>query len=317
MAKTSGSGSGRSDLGVALATAAAQIDAHLTAILADRRQGLEIARPKLLMAGMRHAALAGGKRLRPFLMMQTSALFGLAPESVVQAATALELVHCYSLVHDDLPAMDDDDLRRGQPTLHKLHDDAFAILAGDAMLTLAFGLLADRRAASSMRVRLALVRILAQTAGIGGMVGGQFFDLAAEGRYAGRMRRPKTAADVSRIQAMKTGALIEAACRMGGVIGKADRNETQALVAYAHALGRAFQIKDDLLDVEGDAASLGKAAGKDAGAGKATFVSLHGVEGARSLLASISLEGRAALAPFGDRAATLNALLDYNQARKS
>jgi farnesyl diphosphate synthase len=309
--------SGLPNLQDALAEAARKVDAHLTLVLSDRRQGLEVARPELLMEGMRHAVLAGGKRLRPFLLIETAVLLGAVRDNALQAAAALELLHCYSLVHDDLPAMDDDDLRRGQPTLHKLHDDAFAILAGDGMLTLAFDMLADKRASSSARIRIALVRILAQSAGIGGMVGGQFFDLAAEGRYRGKMRRPSKAADIARIQAMKTGALIEAACRMGAAIAGAGRTETQALVAYANALGRAFQIKDDLLDVEGSAESLCKAAGKDAAAGKATFVSLHGVDGAREMLAAISAEGELALTPFGERAALLHALLAYNRTRKS
>ncbi len=298
-------------------TAVAQASERmLAALLGDAAIGAEIMRPPFLMAAMRHGALGGGKRFRPFLAVETARLFGKTGDGPLRAGAALELVHCYSLVHDDLPAMDDDDMRRGKPTVHKAYDDAMAILAGDGLLTLAFDVLADRRTAASPSTRVALVRILAQGAGIGGMVGGQVLDLAAEGRY------PAAADDgseqaVKRIQSMKTGALIEAAAAMGAVLGAASARERKAVEAYARALGLAFQIRDDLLDAEGDAAAVGKATGKDAAAGKATFVSLRGIEGAKAHLSAVTAEGEAALAPFGRRAATLAALLAFNLQRQS
>ena len=288
----------------------------LAALLADEAAGREIMRPPLLMQAMRHAALGGGKRFRPFLVVETARLFGRGGSGPLRAGAALELVHCYSLVHDDLPAMDDDDVRRGKPTVHRAYDEALAILAGDGLLTLAFDALADRRTASSPSVRLELVRILAGGAGVGGMVGGQVLDLAAEGRYP-TASDDGSEAGVRRIQSMKTGALIEAAAAMGAALGAAAARDRAALASYARALGLAFQIRDDLLDEEGDAAAVGKATGKDAAAGKATFVSLLGIDGAKARLAAVTAEGEAALAPFGRRAGTLAALLGFNLRRTS
>jgi farnesyl diphosphate synthase len=297
--------------------AAEATERMLEVLLADDAQADEVMRPPLLMSAMRHAALGGGKRFRPFLVIETARLFGVSGDGPVRAGAALELVHCYSLVHDDLPAMDDDDMRRGKPTLHKLHDDAMAVLAGDALLTLAFDVAAAEETAPSAARRVALVRTLARGAGAGGMVGGQLLDLAAEGRYPPDPAHPSGEAGVIRIQSMKTGALIKAACRMGGVLGGASRPELRALDAYAEALGLAFQIKDDLLDAEGDAAVLGKAAGKDSAAGKATYISLHGLAGARRRLADVAADGAAALLPFGGRAAVLRELMAFNGRRTS
>ncbi len=274
-------------------------------------------RPPLLMAALRYAALGGGKRFRPFLTLESARLFGVEGDGPLRAGAALEMVHCYSLVHDDLPAMDDDDMRRGKPTLHKLHDDAMAVLAGDALLTLAFDVLADPATSRSSVRRVALVTALARGAGVGGMVGGQLLDLAAEGRYPPDASHPAGEAGVVRIQSMKTGALIRVACRMGGILGGAGAADLAALDAYADALGLAFQIKDDLLDAEGDAATLGKAAGKDAAAGKATFVSLLGPAGARSRLFDASMQGERALDRFGARAETLRELMRFNAGRRS
>ncbi len=299
------------------ADAAARTERMLERLLTDAALPGEVMRPPLLMDGMRYAALGGGKRFRPFLVIESAALFGVSGEGPVRAGAALELVHCYSLVHDDLPAMDDDDMRRGKPTLHKVHDDAMAVLAGDALLTLAFDALTDRATSTSAARRVNLVRELARGAGVGGMVGGQLLDLAAEGRYPPDPTHPPGEAGVVRIQSMKTGALIKAACRMGAILGGAKQRDLRALDAYADALGLAFQVRDDLLDAEGDAATLGKAAGKDAAAGKATFVSLHGVEGARRRLAEVTAAGEAALGPFGARAAVLRELLAFNARRKS
>lgn len=297
------------------AAAAAATERMLERLLADAAAAGEVMRPPLLMQALRYTVLGGGKRFRPFLVIETARLFGIAGAGPVRAGAALELVHCYSLVHDDLPAMDNDDLRRGKPTLHKVHDDAMAVLAGDALLTLAFDVLADRATARDPARQAALVRTLARGAGAGGMVGGQLLDLAAEGRYAPDRGHPAGEAGVIRIQSMKTGALIGAACRMGAILGGAGPRDRQALDGFAGALGLAFQIRDDLLDAEGDAAILGKAAGKDAAAGKATFVSLHGVEGARRRLGEVTAAGEAALGRFGRRADILRELLAFNARR--
>jgi farnesyl diphosphate synthase len=308
--------SSRSELTRRIASVAAATESMLGDLLAEAALGREIERPPLLMEAMRHAVLGGGKRFRPFLAIETARLFGRTGTGPLRAGAALELVHCYSLVHDDLPAMDDDDMRRGRPTVHKAYDEALAILAGDGLLTLAFDAIADRRTAASPSVRVALVRILAQAAGVGGMVGGQVLDLAAEGRYPA-VAGMGSEENVLRIQAMKTGALIEAAAAIGAAIADASARDRKAIEAYARALGLAFQVKDDLLDAEGDAAAVGKATGKDAAAGKATFVSLLGTDGAKVRLEAITAEGEAALAPFGRRAAMLAGLLEFNLRRES
>jgi farnesyl diphosphate synthase len=249
--------------------------------------------------------------------VETARLFGKTGNGPIRAGAALELIHCYSLVHDDLPAMDNDDLRRGKPTVHRAYDEAMAILVGDGLLTLAFDVLADRRTAPLDAIRIELVRLLAQGAGIGGMVGGQMLDLAAEGRYPAIRKASSAEANVIRIQSMKTGALIATGVAMGAVLGGASKGQRAALSTYANALGLAFQIKDDLLDVEGDAAAVGKATGKDAAAGKATFVSLRGIAGAKAHLAETTETARQALQPFGQPAAMLLALLDFNMQRTS
>lgn len=263
-------------------------------------------RPERLTAAMRHAVLAGGKRLRPFLVIETARLFDIEGRAVLQAAAAIELVHCYSLVHDDLPSMDDDDLRRGQPTVHRAFDEATAILVGDALQTLAFHLLGNPDSGLAPDVALDLVALLAQASGGEGMVGGQMLDLAAEGRFS-ETGRPLDLeeGDIARLQAMKTGALIRCAVEMGARLGKADAREKQALADYGTALGQAFQIADDLLDTEADALTVGKATGKDAARGKATLVGLWGAERARAHLADLIARADAALAPFGERAALL------------
>lgn len=228
-----------------------------------------------VMEAMRYATLSGGKRIRPFLVTGSAALFDVDRTFALRVAAAIELVHCYSLVHDDLPAMDNDDLRRGLPTCHVKFDEATAILAGDALLTRAFEVLADAATHSDPRVRSDLVLELARTSGVNGMVGGQMLDLLAEHQT---LDEP----EVTRLQRLKTGGLIAFACEAGAILGKAGDAARQALRAYAHDLGLAFQIVDDLLDVEGDAAEVGKKTGKDAKAGKATFVTLLGVDAARN-----------------------------------
>jgi farnesyl diphosphate synthase len=288
-----------------LAAAARLVEAELATLLDDTARPGETARPPRLMAAMRHGVLAGGKRLRPFLVIEAAALFGVPAHDALPAAAALELVHCYSLVHDDLPAMDDDDLRRGRPTVHKAYDEATAILVGDGLLTLAFGTVAAERAHPDPAVRAELTMLLARAAGLGGMVGGQMLDLAAEGRFDGGAPLDLAEADIRRLQAMKTGALIRFACLAGAVLGAASTAERQALVAYGETIGLAFQVADDLIDKEGDAAVAGKATGKDAARGKGTLVSLHGSHWARDELTRLVSDAAALLAPFGERAAVL------------
>ena len=254
-----------------------------------------------LQAAMHHAALLGGKRMRPLLVHATGALLGADAAALDAPAAAVELIHAYSLVHDDLPAMDDDALRRGQPTVHVAFDEATAILAGDALQALAFRQLAD--AALPADARIAMVRELATAAGAAGMCGGQAFDIDATGR-GGDIALD----ELRRLHALKTGALLRCAVRLGAIAGGADAQTAAVLDRFADALGLAFQIRDDLLDIEGDSATLGKTAGKDLAQNKATFPALLGVDGARTALAEQADAMRDALAPFGERAARLAAL---------
>jgi farnesyl diphosphate synthase len=282
-----------------LDSVAADTEALLGQLLGDTALAEERARPKRLMDAMRHVALGGGKRLRPFLVVETGTLFNVPRARTLMAGAALECVHCYSLAHDDLPAMDNDDLRRGRPTAHKAFDEATAILAGDGLLTLAFDILARAETHPNPAVRADLVLALARGAGLGGMVGGQMLDLAAEGRFDGGKVKQLGAADVKQLQAMKTGALLRFGCLAGAILGEAKPAQREALDRYGSVLGEAFQIADDLLDVEGDAATVGKATGKDAAAGKGTFVTVLGLEGARTRLKALVGEAEQALEPFG------------------
>jgi farnesyl diphosphate synthase len=290
-----------------LAATAAETDALLGRLLSAELAPGETARPARLLAAMRHSALAGGKRLRPFLVTESAALFGVSRQQALMAGAALECVHCYSLVHDDLPAMDNDDLRRGQPTVHKAFDEATAILAGDSLLTFAFDLLGRTDTHPSAEVRIRLVCELARASGIGGMAGGQMLDLAAEGRFgeAATSMGAGTEASILTLQSMKTGALIRFGCRAGPILAQAPDVDRDALDRYGIAIGQAFQIADDLLDVEGDAATVGKATGKDAASGKATLVGLLGADGARARLAQLIDAADAALERFGDKASVL------------
>jgi len=265
----------------------------------------EIVRPGRLLEAMRHGVLNGGKRLRPFLVVESAALFGAGTrrQEAFRVAAALECVHCYSLIHDDLPAMDDDDMRRGQPTVHKAFDEATAILAGDALLTLAFDILSDDAhdsgaASVPSAARLALVRGLARASGPGGMVGGQMLDLSAA-------RETPDEAGIIRLQAMKTGALFRYACEAGAIVAGADESDRERLAEFGSAIGLAFQLADDLLDLTADAGRLGKATGKDAAAGKATLAALHGPDWARSQLHGLVEQASGLLEPYGERAAIL------------
>jgi farnesyl diphosphate synthase len=265
----------------------------------------ELGRPPRLLDAMRYASLGAGKRFRPFLVVESASLFGVDRRQALMAGAALECVHCYSLVHDDLPAMDNDDLRRGQPTAHKAFDEATAILAGDGLLTFAFDILARPETHANPTVRVELVAALARAAGLGGMVGGQMLDLAAEGRFEDGNAQRLQEREVLTLQAMKTGALLIFACRAGGILGQANPSQREALERYGSAVGQAFQIADDLLDVEGDPALVGKQTGKDAVAGKATIVGMLGIDGAKARLRTIVGEAEAALAPFGRAADVL------------
>ncbi len=298
-----------------LTAQARDVETCLEALLAaDVRPG-EIARPPRLMEAMRHGALGGGKRLRPFLTIEAARLFGIEGEAPLRAGVAVELVHCYSLVHDDLPAMDDDDLRRGKPTVHKAFDDATAILAGDALLTLAFEVLAAPQTHSDPGIRAELTLGLARAAGLGGMVGGQMLDLAAEGRYGDD--RALAQDDIRTLQAMKTGALLTFAAEAGAVVAGADIADRARLTSYGKALGAAFQIADDILDREADAQAMGKAVGKDAAAGKGTLVDALGMDGARCECARLVSEAEAALAPFGEKARILCDAAHFTVARRN
>jgi farnesyl diphosphate synthase len=288
-----------------LETVAAAVERALDAALAPTPLPGEAARPERLLAAMRYAALGGGKRIRPLLVVESAALFGVAEAKAIPVAAAVECIHCYSLVHDDLPAMDDDELRRGKPTVHRAFDEATAILAGDALVTLAFDLIAREETEPDPAVRLELISMLARAAGIGGMAGGQMLDLEAEGRFAGGKPLALPVEAIERLQAMKTGALIRAACEAGAILGRAKPGERDALRRYARALGLAFQIADDFIDTHGESAAAGKRVGKDRARGKATLVGILGTEAARRHLAALVDEAAAALKMFGDRATFL------------
>ena len=292
--------------------AAADIEQWLDRLLSRAAAKGEIARPQRLIDAMRYATLGGGKRLRPLLVIESAALFKVPRPRALMTGAALECVHCYSLVHDDLPSMDNDAMRRGRPTVHRAYDEATAILAGDSLLTIAFDLLARTETHPDPAVRVALVAALARAAGAGGMAGGQMLDLAAEGRYG---TPPSKEADIVTLDTMKTGALIKFACLAGAILGQAPKPAHDALARYGHALGRAFQIADDLLDIEGDAATVGKSTRKDADQGKATLVGLLGRDGAHGRLAALVAEAESALDRFGANAATLRAAARFVAAR--
>jgi farnesyl diphosphate synthase len=281
----------------ALLGAGAQVGSQLSAALASE--------PGPLAAAMLYAC-EGGKTLRGFLVLESARLHGLAPAAAAPVAAAIEALHAYSLVHDDLPCMDDDDLRRGRPTVHRRWDEATAVLAGDALQTLAFELVAGADLPAEARAELVLS--LARAAGHRGMVGGQALDIAAE-----TAPEPLTLEEITRLQAGKTGALLRWSAAAGARMAGADPS---ALLRYGEALGLAFQIADDLLDVEGAAAELGKATGKDEARGKATFVSLLGLDAARARATSLVEEACDALAPYGAQADTLREAAHYVIARR-
>jgi farnesyl diphosphate synthase len=296
---------------------AGETEALLDRLLASAPIAGELARPARLVEAMRYVALGGGKRFRPFLVVEAAALFKVPQRQALMVGAALECVHCYSLVHDDLPAMDNDDLRRGRPTAHKAFDEATAILAGDGLLTIAFDILSRSEAHPKPQVRIDLVCALARASGVGGMVGGQILDLGAEGRFADGKPQRLDRQGVEVLQAMKTGALLRFACLSGAILGEADAARHDALDRYGAAVGKAFQVADDLLDLEGDPATVGKATGKDAAAHKATLVSALGVVEARRKLDEFVAEAEAALAPFGADGALLKAAAHFVAERRN
>ncbi len=281
-----------------LAVNALSVEALLKHLLTERPLDGEIIRPAHLMSAIRHGVLNGGKRLRPFLVLESAALFDGNVEAALRVAAALECVHCYSLIHDDLPAMDNDDLRRGQPTVHRAFDEATAILAGDSLLTFAFDIIADPETELPDTTRLDLIRALSRASGFGGMAGGQALDLQAESD------KPDEAG-IIRLQAMKTGALLRFACEAGPMIAGANLEDRQRLSEFGAAIGLAFQLADDLLDHTSDAMTVGKATGKDAAAGKATLVSLHGAVWAQLQLKGLIEQAVETLAPYGAKAEVL------------
>jgi len=282
-----------------LARAAEAVERELESLLPT---GLEL--EHRLFDAMRYAVLAGGKRLRPFMVIASGEIFDLDMARSLRVAAAVELMHAYSLVHDDLPCMDDDDLRRGKPTVHVQFDEATAMLAGNALLTLAFEVLADRKTSPDPEVRTDLVAGLARAAGGHGMVGGQALDLWAEENQLDE-------AGTVRMQRLKTGEMIAFAGEAGAILARARPQQRQALRMFAHDLGLAFQIADDLLDVEGSAETVGKAVGKDADAGKATIVAMLGIEGARDRAILLSRQAEAHLANFGEKANSLRAMCEF------
>lgn len=277
--------------------------------VAANDDGSEIEGEEKILRAMRYSTLSGGKRLRPFLTLASASLFGVSWDAALNTAAAIEFIHTYSLIHDDLPAMDDDPLRRGKPSCHIVFGEAAAILAGDGLLTYAFQVLSDPKVHPDPAVRCELIRALATASGCFGMVGGQMMDLEAENK--------KISVDqIIRLQRLKTGELFAVSCEAGGILGKAPGMMRQVLRAYAHDLGLAFQITDDLLDVEGTRAETGKEVNKDKLAGKATLVSILGVERAREHAQILAKQATAHLDVFDKKAECLRKLAKYVITRK-
>jgi farnesyl diphosphate synthase len=293
-----------------LTATAREVEAVLDTLLSSSVLNGEIARPERLRSAMHYASLNGGKRLRPFLVIEAASLLGGDRDAALRVGAALECVHCYSLVHDDLPAMDDDDLRRGKPTVHIAYDEATAILTGDSLLTYAFDIIAAPETKLPDAAKVVLTLALARAAGIGGMAGGQALDLAAE-------KQAPDEQGVVTLQAMKTGALIRFACEAGAIIAGASPEDRTRLRQFGERIGLAFQLADDILDLTSDAATMGKATGKDAGRSKGTLVALHGMAWAEAKLAEHVREAEALLSPYAGRGTVLTEAARFIAGRKS
>ena len=291
----------------AMTQAAAEIDQALDVLL-PVPEGAEAR----LFESMRYSVIGGGKRLRGFLVLEGARQFGVSRNAALRVACAIEMVHAYSLIHDDLPAMDNDDLRRGKPTNHKAFDEATAILAGDSLQCHAFTVLAEEDTHPDPAVRIELVRMLSRAAGPRGMCGGQMLDMMAE-----QGKSPQDEAAIGRLQTLKTGKLIEFSAEAGAVLGKANLSQRHALLSYGRDLGAAFQIADDLLDATATAEEAGKATGKDAAMGKATLVSLYGLERARLQAERLVTQAKGHLDAFGDKAELLKMLANFVIERRS
>ncbi len=289
---------------------ASKISSKLDGLLSGASLDGEIIRPPRLMAAIRHGVLNGGKRIRPFLLIETAALFNTSGQGVIHAACALECLHCYSLIHDDLPSMDDDDLRRGQPTVHKAYDEAMAVLAGDALLTYTFDLMSDPLISNDANIRATLVQLLARAAGHGGMIGGQVLDIAAETKVLNED-------EILQLQSMKTGALLRFACEAGAVMANASGQDRKALTRFGGIIGQAFQLADDLLDVTSNSETMGKATGKDEAKGKKTLIDYYGVDGSKTRLGKLIVEANDLLAPFGEKADILRQTAQFIIERKN
>ncbi|ALE03155.1 polyprenyl synthetase family protein [Bartonella ancashensis] len=293
-----------------LAKHANTIEQRLHILLNLQVQSGEISRPEGLLNAIRYGVLSGGKCLRSFLVIQSGVLFGVSPEHSLDIGVALECVHCYSLIHDDLPAIDNDTLRRGKPTVHKKFGEATAILAGDALLTFAFEIIAHKACALTSQTRLNLITALSQAAGFGGMIGGQFLDVDAENKSL-------SPDDIATIQRMKTAALISFACQAGAILGHASEELTQQLADFGTKIGLAFQLTDDLLDVTSNTQRLGKTAGKDKAANKATFVSCYGISETQKKCEALIAEAEKLLHCFGDEATLLRQAANFIATRSS
>ncbi|AQX28489.1 MULTISPECIES: polyprenyl synthetase family protein [unclassified Bartonella] len=295
---------------ILLAKYAHNIEKRLDTLLSHKAQNGEIIRPKILIDAMRHGVLNGGKRLRPFLVIQSATLFDVPPEQSLDIGVALECLHCYSLIHDDLPALDNDTLRRGKPTVHVAFNEATAILAGNALLTFAFEIIANKACSFSPKTKINLITALTQATGLGGMIGGQMLDLEAE-------KKPQDESAIITLQHMKTASLMRFACQAGAIMGQASKTLTDKLASFGTQIGLAFQLTDDLLDLISQTKILGKTVGKDQTANKATLVNLYGIDEVQKKRDELIKKAEELLIPFGAKAIPLKQAAHFIAKRKN